>query len=279
MSHFAVLVIGSNPEKLLSPYHEFECTGIDDQYIQEEDITDEIRGDIETHGSVEEAVIYNMGDDIIISDESEIDLEFQHKYGYAVVRDGELIKAVRRTNPNKKWDWYVRGGRWSGFLLHKNGSRVDSLAKGDLDIAGMISEKAISAKRAYESFLSAIDGHEFPRTFSSITTDEPDIDKAREIYHAQPAIKSLKERDVYRIFGCTVEHFGDNEQDFVIRQSASALSTYAIIHQNTWFAKGEMGWFGMSSDEVSQEQWNEKVAELISGLPDHEVLSVYDCHI
>lgn len=48
MSHFTVLVIGENPEQQLAPYHEFECTGRDDQYIQEIDITDELRKDYET---------------------------------------------------------------------------------------------------------------------------------------------------------------------------------------------------------------------------------------
>ena len=30
--------------------------------------------------------------------------EFQYKWGYAVVTDGKLVKAVRRTNPNAKWN-------------------------------------------------------------------------------------------------------------------------------------------------------------------------------
>lgn len=41
MSHFAVLVIGDNVEGQLAPYHEFECTGRDDQYIQDIDQTEE----------------------------------------------------------------------------------------------------------------------------------------------------------------------------------------------------------------------------------------------
>jgi hypothetical protein len=34
MSHFAVTVIGEEPEKQLAPYHEFECTGVDNEYVQ-----------------------------------------------------------------------------------------------------------------------------------------------------------------------------------------------------------------------------------------------------
>lgn len=43
MSHFTVLVIGENPEDLLQPFHEFECTGIDDQYVVDADETVEAR--------------------------------------------------------------------------------------------------------------------------------------------------------------------------------------------------------------------------------------------
>jgi hypothetical protein len=49
MSHFTVLVMGENPEKQLAPYHEFECTGYDDEYVQDIDKTDELRQDYEKH--------------------------------------------------------------------------------------------------------------------------------------------------------------------------------------------------------------------------------------
>ena len=34
MSHFAVLVVGDDVESQLAPYHEFECDGIHDEYVQ-----------------------------------------------------------------------------------------------------------------------------------------------------------------------------------------------------------------------------------------------------
>ena len=49
MSHFVAVVIGDNPEAQLAPYHEFECTGRDDQYVQDVDITEEARKEFSTH--------------------------------------------------------------------------------------------------------------------------------------------------------------------------------------------------------------------------------------
>ncbi|ELO1960242.1 hypothetical protein QWO12_001041 [Escherichia coli] len=279
MSHFSVLVIGNNPKASLAPYHEFECTGINDEYIQEIDISEEIRGDIEDQGSIEEAIIYNLGDDCIVSDESELDLNDQHKFGYAIVRDGALVKAVRRTNPNKQWDWYVLGGRWSGFFLHKNGEQVNAVKKSDLDIGGMVAQRAIDAKRSHEAFMSAIAGHEFPRAWSSVREEFENIDEARAAYNAQPAIKAIKGSAVARIFGGEVEYYGIDEQLFVSSQVDSTFSTYAIIHENKWISKGEMGWWGCSTDNMSQGEWNKLVNELINKLPDDTLLSVYDCHI
>lgn len=43
MSHFTVMVIGDDYERQLAPYHEYECTGRNDEFVQEIDVTDEIR--------------------------------------------------------------------------------------------------------------------------------------------------------------------------------------------------------------------------------------------
>jgi hypothetical protein len=43
MSHFGVLVVGGNVEEQLAPYHEYESTGDDNQYVKEVDQTEEAR--------------------------------------------------------------------------------------------------------------------------------------------------------------------------------------------------------------------------------------------
>jgi hypothetical protein len=49
VSHFTVLVVTKErPDdetlrEVLQPYHEFECTGIDDKYVQEIDDTQRLR--------------------------------------------------------------------------------------------------------------------------------------------------------------------------------------------------------------------------------------------
>ena len=33
MSHFTVLVVGENVKEQLAPFHEFECTGVNDEHV------------------------------------------------------------------------------------------------------------------------------------------------------------------------------------------------------------------------------------------------------
>lgn len=49
MSHFSVLVIGPDPEKQLAPYHEFECTGRDDEFVVDVDVTEAKRTEFLAH--------------------------------------------------------------------------------------------------------------------------------------------------------------------------------------------------------------------------------------
>lgn len=45
------------------------------------------------------------------------DLREKHKYGWVEVdENGEVTKVIDRTNPQKKWDWWKLGGRWTSFI-------------------------------------------------------------------------------------------------------------------------------------------------------------------
>jgi len=198
MSHFSVAVITTvEPSddvlsKILQPWHEFECTGVSDEYVIDVDITEEKREDYlkdterryrDPEGKLhspyldefyreptpEEAKLANFGSGAsgglswhsrdwgdgkgyrakihflpegwkeeelpskdlmsfrdwleeemsvkVIKPGDALDLKEEHKYGHVAVDEkGEVVKVVDRTNPNKKWDWWQVGGRYSGQL-------------------------------------------------------------------------------------------------------------------------------------------------------------------
>jgi hypothetical protein len=123
MSHFTVMVIGDDVEKQLAGFHEFECTGDDNEYVKDVDITDEVRVEMAKAPSDNQPLDYALEyfGLPVVDDEAKLDKSDTHKDRYAIVRDGELVKAVQRTNADKKWDWWQVGGRWTGFLKLKPG--------------------------------------------------------------------------------------------------------------------------------------------------------------
>lgn len=143
MSHFFTLVIlpastdinltDNTPDpvaKLLQPYHNFECTGTDDQYVQTIIDTAEQKAAYEAENEERRkdkertefaSFVDFMGDGWIgrakVKFGKRPNLKGEHKYGYFTVdAKGEVMKCVNRTNPNSKWDWWCVGGRWDGML-------------------------------------------------------------------------------------------------------------------------------------------------------------------
>jgi len=396
MSHFSVLVVGGNVEKQLAPYHEFESTGTDDQYVREIDQTEEARkafaedettrykdpegglhspftpeGDWEqrfwrdltpeeeakygrnffdrkvdgiryesadwrdgkgyrtkafawpsegwTEVEVPTSTVESFaefcedyyGHDIVPFG-TEPDLAEKHKYGYTVVdQNGEVVKTIDRTNPERKWDWYSVGGRWNGFFKLKplavgvvgtpgaqtmnsdyeppTDDRADICMKGDIDIEGMRDEAAAKAAERYDLFDTVTSGLPMPlswqlmqekhRTGETDEDGEPVVnwDAAQNEFHDQPAVKAL--RDNRETVWYEIDDFLVPREDYIRRFRDSAFVTFAVVKDGVWYERGRMGWFGMVSGEKGRDDWNRQFSELIDSLPDDTMLTVVDCHI
>lgn len=301
MSHFAVLVIGDDVENQLAPYHEFECTGTNDQFVQDIDITEEVRGHMTGDDplSLVDALDYHGLADKMVSEESEVQKDGEdalHKWGYAIVKDEQLVRAVRRTNPNKKWDWWVVGGRWSGFLKLKDGAEgalgrkglmgscandgpghADQTIKSSIDFAGMRDEAGKQAAERWDKAASAHQGQTW-EPWDTVRAKHPgNIEAARDEYHAQTAMKAVS-KALDNPWGSVDEYLTPRDQ-FIQQARDGATVLYAVVKDGKWIGKGEMGWFGMSSGDINQGDWNRKVNELLDSLPDDTPITVVDCHI
>lgn len=323
MSHFSALVIGENAEAQLAPYHEFECTGISDQYVIDVDITAEIKklmeGDepmslkdaLEYHGLEDRAIQYEHSDPAVA--EAQVDRKGKHKYGYAFVWEGlnesKLIKAVKRTNPNKKWDWYVLGGRYTGRLKLKAGrdmrhgvigrpglmtdpadaGYVDQANKGDIDFEAMRNEKEQEARERYRGYFAMLTqaGAEFPKSWEVILAKhggqgctQEQLGAAREEYREQPAIKAGNEtKEYHSFFEEPAGEFGCTEEEYAQRARKRAFGSFAVVKDGKWYERGGMGWWGIVHDEKDEDAWLEEFAKLTDSLSDDTLLSMYDCHI
>lgn len=286
MSHFTVLVIGGDVEKQLAPYHEFECTGIDDEFVRDVDQTADVQSQIDEDGLAKRLEWFGL-DDSVVSSEAEVDLASKHKYGYAVVRDGKLIKAIKRTNPDKTWDWWVVGGRWKGMFLLKDGSRADDCTWGEVDFKGMRDEAEQKVRQRYADAHRLIGDAPRPETWDAIgarhvVDGNTDWDKARHVWREQPAIaRLLASRDGGFGFlsAPEVDAFFEPVERAVEQARRGALAPFALVKDGKWYARGRMGWWASVHDEKDTAEWERQVDALLEGLPPETRLTLVDCHI
>jgi hypothetical protein len=295
VSHFIVLVIGTNIEKQLVPFDEdFREVFADltEKYRKQYDedsafvvqdkqglwqLTCENAGGISTRFNM----MYQTFEVFCKCWHEEEPYE-NSRYGYM-------------HNPQAKWDWYQVGGRWSGYFKAKPGTQghlgeisqgnppeagwFDVMRKGDIDFNAMILEAQVEANKKYDLYEAAIAGLEVPKTWQEFHKDFDDIDDARTAYAALPYNKALRDAKLDSWAGDAVKIFGVGRDAYVKRAGYNTFVPYAVLKDGEWVAKGEMGWFGMSNESVEQDVWHERIAEMLLALPDDTIITAVDCHI
>lgn len=271
MSHFKVIVVHDQPldqatlALILQPWHEYECTGIEDEYVVDVDVTDEVKADHEKYGE---------GRDLVA---------FAQEWGDYQHRDGRFFD---RTNPNKKWDWWVVGGRYSDSLRTKDGRLVDVARRGDLDLDFM----KIDRQRERRDYIAEC------MVKSEVTREELErgaLERERahaewlELPEPRPRQEAytewLRARGEEGALAAKIHPFYCPETDGRTLDQwideMPPLSCYAFVRGGTWNERGQMGWFGMSSGDLPREEWEAVVGRMLDEVPKDYYLAVVDCHI
>ena len=294
MSHFTVMVIGENPEEQLAPYSEHIQTAPRDTGVVPED---EIQGFLDYYKDPK-----NGGLDLPFDQLYELKGNDWNSNRWAKV-DGELHDFTTY-NEKSKWDWYQLGGRWADFLKMKQGvvgqkgepsllmedfetepGRADAALKSEIDIEGMKDEDGKKAGEKYDKAIALFgdlplceDWDILRKRFTNDDTDYSRMDEAREAYRNQPRVEVMgKSKD----FGYSEspEDFNISREQYVENARNRAISTFAVVKDGVWYEKGKMGWWGMTSNEKDQNEWNKQLMELLDSVPDDTLISIYDCHI
>lgn len=394
MSHFSVIVATEEypTEQVLvrelQPFHEFECTGVDDQYVRDIDETERVRADYEAAttsrlrdgggglhdpwddrfyrdptpkekekigplagtggGNGLSWASKDWGDGLgyrtkvqfvpdgweevevarkevqsfaeyvgdwhgkeLIPHGHQIDIRGEHQFGYAILdQAGEVVKVVDRTNPDKKWDWWQVGGRYSGKFIPKAAGKpnratvisgggqsryrvanppvgVDVIRVGDLDRATMRAIR-INERRAFldktltkcgiphgeadELFRQKRDAHA-----EWMTMEEP-RPRGREYgdwchQSGFPLAGVLNAK----CWGSPDVPAGMTVAEWV--NAAPCLTAFAFLMGGKWSENGEMGWWGAVHNEKDQKSWEAELQSLVDSVPEDWHLTVVDCHI
>lgn len=152
-------------------------------------------------------------------------------------------------NENARWDWWMVGGRWSGFLQLDYDPAEDprnietcDLCKGTgkrNDGPGQ-QQRRIDPTYTCNGCGGKGKAVKWPTQW------------AQDVPGNQCQIKDLP---------------------------AGVRPSLAVVHEGKWYERGKMGWFGVVHNEKPDDQWNEEHAKLIKGLPPETWLTVVDCHI
>lgn len=312
MSHFTVMVATPNgtPEEVaaqLAPFHEFECTGQDDEFVKHIDQLAEAqeayakdRADATNKRRTLTEFVHGWYGHEVVKGDEQPDLANKHKYGWVRVKDGDVVEVIDRTNPDKKWDWYQIGGRWTGFFRSKPGvrgvlgepsllasfagtprdteGRADSLRKQDIDFEAMMDADGNEAGKRWDTARGRIGMHLASfRPWDAVREAHPGaIDAARKAYHEQPAVRALRaERD--DVSWCNVEDFTVSREEYVQDARRRACTPFAFVRDRKWAERGSMGWWAIVVDEKSD--WVQQFESLLADVPADWWLTVVDCHI
>lgn len=229
-------------------------------------------------------------------------------------RDPKIGRYGYWENPNRKWDWYQLGGRWCGFFKLKSPNMsgelgdsgafgneakhdADQAYKGQIDFAGMMDAAGEEARERYEK-VESLFGGEIPKLeiiwkedmFDDGKYSDLEIDKKREIYHDQPALKKLQKirkklwddkdnPDRNLVIWLELEDYQCSKEEYIENARNQSFLTFAVVKDGKWYERGEMGWFGCVGNEKDHKEWHNQFTSMVLDLPDDTLLSVYDAHI
>ena len=205
-------------------------------------------------------------------------------------------------NPNAKWDWYALGGRWAGFFKAKDGMKgkkekgpsyneparrgyYDQILKKAVDFDRMRKIARRDAEETFEKFDAVVKGRELPVKWEIQLEEaktQPDfsLESFREKYHSHPVLVDLQRAHLGPWGSSVVDFYCDgNKERFIEKQINETFITHSYVKDGIWYQSGEMGWFGMNNEQISEEEWAKQYNEILQSLPDDTLLTIYDCHI
>ena len=59
----------------------------------------------------------------------------------------------------------------------------------------------------------------------------------------------------------------------------NVITPYAFVKDSEWVERGEMGWWGMASNEMEKDDWSQAFYKMFRELPDDTLITIVDCHI
>jgi hypothetical protein len=306
-NHFSKTVIPDNLEQREIPFKELFATF--------EDFMKDYCGE-ERHDNGEYGYYYNpnakwdwysMGgrwtgffklkDPVILHSEKDL-TEISIKYNIDI-NLLEKLSILLKNNLNDLFDFCERNKIHESYKLCNELSELITTRYTNSKVGspGLMTNESEEKTRIYYDRVTELLGFEIPKiptSWKKIYDDNFDLshDKKRELYYNQKeAIKFLnrikeitdnkdlskEDRDI--MTWLDLDEFNCTREEYIQKSRDSAISTYAVLFNGQWYERGSMGWWGVSTNEKDENEWNKEFNDLIDKLPDDTLLTLVDCHI
>lgn len=303
MSHFTVLVIGDDYEGQLAPYNEDIQVAPYKRYESDVDWLREVYA--KEHDGQQPP------SDQALAEFLNEHWEDEHDYGV----DDMGVFQWSTYNPDSKWDWYTVGGRWRGYFkltermaeddaaraavgspgVFGNDPRYDAdvVNRGDVDAEAMRKLAGDAAGVLWDKVQELFAHTDVPESWDTIRDRHglKNIDAARAEYGAQERVRAVRKHDqkcreekrhddeILGFYG-GIEEFNVPRAQYVQEAADAAICPYAYVYEGRWFAPGEMGFWGMSTDDDDdKKRFYREFNEFFDQLPPETPLTLVDCHI
>lgn len=228
--------------------------------------------------------------------------------------DGKFMEYFTYSS-NPKWDWYQIGGRWCGFLKVKDASETpeinpsliyqmdeegkkhvkDKMAQNVADQAfnheilwaDMMSEGYNRGCTIYDKVAKEVglknDRIKQPKLSWKHCIDKYDRDIARKLYNSQETVKALNSENLKQDLGYfpEIKDFNCTREEYANKRANQAISTFAVLKDGEWYERGQMGWWGISTETDEEgDNWDSNFYNnFIKDLPENALITIVDCHI
>lgn len=279
MSHFAVAILTEGCptdleiDKILAPYHEFESTGRDDEYVQTLDKTDHY---------------------LKTWQEDTITCYFNQDTGETVipyVNDAPLYRAPTDEESEAIGEGYGTG------VVYRNGKPINYrsdywspgvYSKKVFDPSGWgVKEKSFSEVLSFEEYLTS--WCEVRKlSLGSAKTDEHKykyfrVDENGSVFEVIERTNPNSRWDWYvvggRWAGCLTKTDGSEVNCAKLSEVVPGFSAFAIIKDGVWHERGDMGWWGVVSNGKTKEVWKKEQLDLLNDPEENLWITIVDCHV
>lgn len=286
MSHYSVAVFtkpnGKTIDELLEPYYEGITMAPYIEYTKQQAI-DDVRKEIKEYMESARYKRY-LEDPIKYKEDSNLEhfkyistyherLNWTDEQCYEdkkswyeedmIDAEGNLLSTY---NPNSKWDWYSIGGRFPGKLKAKDGEHGEgSTFHSNPRIDGEFD----SARVGDIDFSLDMDAYNKAIRWWEVVIEKKPL-KANE---NEDNFRSWYTDEYYK------EYYRDKE---TYAKICASCNTYAVVTPDgRWYEKGEMFWFGMSTETGDESlDWDLHYKERFLDTADPDwTLTIVDCHI